>query len=301
MEWYKKTWVCIVFLIFIFPVGLFLLWNYHSNWKKSTKIILTIVMGIFFVGVVGNALFKEYPTELEIMSDTITIDINEEKEIELSVKPENVSYDVIDFISDDNKIVSFKSNEDNDNLKGEIIGLEEGTTTIYIQSKDIKSEKVTVIVEDRKRIEEEKKSANEVMEKISDIGQVTLDSEDIIQDARKSYDELSDESKSYVTNYDILVQAEEEYEELKEEEKQKQELNLNEGNNTDVGKNETQNIDNGNSVNNDNSEIVYWTPKGEKYHVSKGCRTLANSDTIYSGTVAEAQANGKSEKCKVCG
>lgn len=44
--------------------------------------------------------------------------------------------------------------------------------------------------------------------------------------------------------------------------------------------------------------IVYWTPYGEVYHLSRNCRTLARSRTVYSGTRAQS---GKSRACKVCG
>lgn len=301
MEWYRKTWVCIAFLIFIFPVGAFLLWQYHPDWKKTTKIILTVIMGAFFVSVIGSSMAKEYPSRLEILSDDIILDINEEKEVKLFIDPKDIKYDVIEFISDNEDIVSFESNKSNVNLKGNVVGLKEGTTTIYIQSKDVKSEKVTVTVEDSKRIAEEK--ANEVVEKIADIGQVTLDSENKIKTARNTYDSLDEESKKYVNNYDDLVQAEKEYEKLKEE-KEQEEYSTEETASvtTDITENsDNQNEYNGSSDDNENSMTVYWTPDGKKYHVSKGCRTLKNSDTIYSGSVSEAQANGKSEECKVCG
>lgn len=43
---------------------------------------------------------------------------------------------------------------------------------------------------------------------------------------------------------------------------------------------------------------VYWVPSGDVYHVSRNCRTLKRSRTVYSGTIEES---GKSRCCKVCG
>ena len=40
MKWYQKTWVIIAFLIFFFPVGLFLMWKY-TNWDKKVKWSIT--------------------------------------------------------------------------------------------------------------------------------------------------------------------------------------------------------------------------------------------------------------------
>lgn len=52
--WYKSKLAIILLLIFIFPVGAYLMWKY-SGWGKSTKIALSIVMGLFFVLVVYSA------------------------------------------------------------------------------------------------------------------------------------------------------------------------------------------------------------------------------------------------------
>ena len=46
--------------------------------------------------------------------------------------------------------------------------------------------------------------------------------------------------------------------------------------------------------------IVYWTPGGSVYHSTAECPTLARSQNIQSGTVAEAKAAGKDNPCKVC-
>ncbi len=43
---------------------------------------------------------------------------------------------------------------------------------------------------------------------------------------------------------------------------------------------------------------VYWTPSGAVYHVSRGCRSLARSRTVYSGSIA---ASRKSRVCRNCG
>lgn len=45
---YTRTWFIILLLIIFFPVGLFLMWKY-TKWKKFVKIIITIVIGIFFI------------------------------------------------------------------------------------------------------------------------------------------------------------------------------------------------------------------------------------------------------------
>ena len=55
---------------------------------------------------------------------------------------------------------------------------------------------------------EDQKKAQEVMDKIKKIGNVTKDSKQDIRDARKAYDALTDLQKLLVDNYDVLTAAE---------------------------------------------------------------------------------------------
>lgn len=66
-------------------------------------------------------------------------------------------------------------------------------------------------------------TAADVMEKIAAIGEVTLESEGAIAEARNAYDALTDEQKALVTNYGALEKAETDYAELKEAEEAQQE------------------------------------------------------------------------------
>jgi|GEM_PF-1130122 len=57
-------------------------------------------------------------------------------------------------------------------------------------------------------LEAEDAALADVIQKINDIGTVTLDSEDAINAARSAYDKLSDANKAKVTNYSVLTDAE---------------------------------------------------------------------------------------------
>ncbi|MGI6664764.1 MAG: hypothetical protein ACOX3W_05065 [Christensenellaceae bacterium] len=46
------------------------------------------------------------------------------------------------------------------------------------------------------------------------------------------------------------------------------------------------------------ADTVYWTPNGEKYHISKDCSALTRAKEIHSGTIDDI---GTREKCKICG
>jgi flagellar biosynthesis GTPase FlhF len=52
-KWYEKNLAIILFLIFFFPVGLFLMWKY-SKWNKVAKIIISIFFGIVLLANLGG-------------------------------------------------------------------------------------------------------------------------------------------------------------------------------------------------------------------------------------------------------
>jgi len=45
---------------------------------------------------------------------------------------------------------------------------------------------------------------------------------------------------------------------------------------------------------------VYWTQFGRKYHTADDCGALANSETLYKGSVEEAISSGKTDLCAFC-
>lgn len=49
-----------------------------------------------------------------------------------------------------------------------------------------------------------------------------------------------------------------------------------------------------------NSKIVYYTPKGKSYHYDRNCRTLSRSKTILQFTLGEAINSSHSDPCDVC-
>ena len=45
----------------------------------------------------------------------------------------------------------------------------------------------------------------------------------------------------------------------------------------------------------------YWLVKGSVYHVSLDCSYIKGKENLQSGTVQEANANGKTKACSLCG
>ena len=70
----------------------------------------------------------------------------------------------------------------------------------------------------------DQKAADDVMEKINEIGEVTLDSKTAIEAARAAYDALTNDQKTLVENYDVLTAAEAELARLEAEAKYEADL-----------------------------------------------------------------------------
>jgi len=50
-KWYQKPFAVVLFLIFFFPVGLFLMWK-HEVWSKTTR---WIISAVFALAIIANA------------------------------------------------------------------------------------------------------------------------------------------------------------------------------------------------------------------------------------------------------
>ena len=73
---------------------------------------------------------------------------------------------------------------------------------------------VIVCVNNHKQEVADKAAAQEVVELIDSIGEVTVDDKDLLINAMIKYEELTKNQKKYVTNYNELVAAREEYSEI---------------------------------------------------------------------------------------
>ena len=68
-KWYEKSLAIILFLIFFFPVGLFLMWKY-SKWNKVAKIVISILLGLIVIGNMGSKNANQTSTT---KADTATV------------------------------------------------------------------------------------------------------------------------------------------------------------------------------------------------------------------------------------
>ena len=53
-KWYNKTWIVVVALILFAPVGIYAIYK-NTNFSSSTKKILYVIVGIFFINLIIEA------------------------------------------------------------------------------------------------------------------------------------------------------------------------------------------------------------------------------------------------------
>lgn len=152
-KWYQKTGWIIALLILFFPVGLFLMWKY-TNWKKPVKGVVTaLILIIAVMGVSG----EETLDKITLTADTdTTYDINQKVKITASTTPDDYSLSKDDFQCSDGKLKVSDKN---------IIFTtsQAGSYTIWAEHDGIKSNKLTINVEDKAAIA--KKDAEEKAQK----------------------------------------------------------------------------------------------------------------------------------------
>ncbi len=88
----------------------------------------------------------------------------------------------------------------------------QGNRNPYVDYPALLGRAFNVDIDIKEKTNEEK--AQEIMDLISAIGEVTLNSKSKIESARNAYNNASDEVKQLVTNYNVLLQAEEAYQKI---------------------------------------------------------------------------------------
>lgn len=154
-KWYQKTGWIIALLILFFPVGLFLMWKY-TNWKKPVKGIITaLILIIALSGIVSPDKLEQ----ITLNADTEqTYDINQKISIEATTTPSDYELSSSDFKCSGGKITS-----NNQNIS--FIATKDGSYKIWAEHDGIKSNNLTLKVEDKAAIAKQK--AKEEQERLS--------------------------------------------------------------------------------------------------------------------------------------
>lgn len=86
-SWYKQEWFIVLTLIFIFPLGLFVMWRY-SKWPSIAKTIVTVAIVVIALSgttYVGNLKTNNHETQPTVKIDNETEDT--------ANNTENINYD----------------------------------------------------------------------------------------------------------------------------------------------------------------------------------------------------------------
>ena len=86
--WYQKNWFMWIMVVIFFQIGLFLLWKY-SNYKKSTKAIITIVI-IGLIAISGSNPKNQTANPSTAVQETQTKTTDTEKKPDTITKKEEV-------------------------------------------------------------------------------------------------------------------------------------------------------------------------------------------------------------------
>lgn len=269
-KWYQKTGWIIALLILFFPVGLFLMWKY-TNWKKSIKGIITAIILIFALSGIASPDNLE---QITLSADTgQTYDVNKKISIKATTTPTDY-----ELSSDDFKCSGGKINIDKQSIS--FVATKDGSYKIWAEHDGIKSNNLTLKVEDKAAIakqkakEEQKRLAEEKAKKEAEekAAQEKAAQEKAAQEAAAAKAKAEAEAAAQAQ---AQAEAQQQAQAAAQAQAQQQQAQAQQ----------------------QTGEIVYWVPNGQVYHSTQDCPSLGRSSTIYSGTIAQ---RGKSRPCKNC-
>lgn len=259
-KWYQKTGWIIALLILFFPVGLFLIWKY-TNWKKPVKGIITaLILIIALSGIVSPDKLEQ----ITLKADTEqTYDINQKISIEATTTPSDYELSSSDFKCSGGKITS-----NNQNIS--FIATKDGSYKIWAEHDGIKSNNLTLKVEDKAAIAKQK--AKEEQERLAAEKAKKEAEEKAAQEAAEAQAKAEAEAAAQAQ---AQAEAQQQAQATAQAQAQQQQAQAQQ----------------------QAGGTVYWVPNGQVYHSTRDCPSLGRSSTIYSGTIAQS---GKSRPCKNC-
>lgn len=124
-KWYQKTWFIIIMLIFLFPVGLFLMWKY----KKFNKIARYIITGLFalaFVVVLAGGPQETEQQAEQTPDESEVVDVEaEQKEADEALKNAILQFEKEIYVTEEPALLAIE------NYTSQANRLAEGEVSIY--------------------------------------------------------------------------------------------------------------------------------------------------------------------------
>ncbi len=295
MKWYQRTGWILVFLIFFFPVGCYLMWKYRPGWNKWVKWPLTAVFGLWFLAIAATSLTPASSPDSLTLSEAPETPLapGESVTLKLQTAPAKFPLRGLSYIYDPAMIEVEKGAQDDEI----VVTAKEtpGTAAVCAQTSDGEAVSNIVLIDIEDPATAETAQAELDAKIQTAVDEALAESQALLAEKESELSEISG----------LLEETQEELEQTKAELEQTQdELETAEAANSrssgsSSGSQASDSItDNASSQSADtgitNSQTVLITRTGSKYHTHK-----CGNGTYYEATLDEALARGLTpcEKC----
>lgn len=295
MKWYQRTGWILVFLIFFFPVGCYLMWKYRPGWNKWVKWPLTAVFGLWFLIIAIASLAPASSPDSLTLSEAPETPLapGESVTLKLQTAPAKFPLRGLSYIYDPAMIEVEKGAQDDEI----VVTAKEtpGTAAVCAQTSDGEAVSNIVLIDIEDLATAETAQADLDAKIQAAVDEALAESQALLAEKESELSEISG----------LLEETQDELEETKAELEQTQdELETAEAANSrssgsSSGSQASDSItDNTSSQSADtgitNSQTVLITRTGSKYHTHK-----CGNGTYYEATLDEALARGLTpcEKC----
>ena len=295
MKWYQRTGWILVFLIFFFPVGCYLMWKYRPGWNKWVKWPLTAVFGLWFLIIAIASLAPASSPDSLTLSEAPETPLapGESVTLKLQTVPAKFPLRGLSYIYDPAMIEVEKGAQDDEI----VVTAKEtpGTAAVCAQTSDGEAVSNIVLIDIEDPATAETAQAELDAKIQAAVDEALAESQALLAEKESELSEISG----------LLEETQEELEQTKAELEQTQdELETAEAANSrssgsSSGSQASDSItDNASSQSADtgitNSQTVLITRTGSKYHTHK-----CGNGTYYEATLDEALARGL-EPCEKC-
>lgn len=198
-KWYQKNWFVILMLLFVFPVGLFLMW-YFKKWNKPARWIVTIVILLACV-------FAIFDNSEEKDNDIKTSEENKTSDKKEPTSKEDTKDDSKAKVNKEDKKIKEESKNKKDNNKKTTQGSMKSKQKEYVKTVKSYQAQIQIIGDDLVKLSNEIDDNNQITED----GKVILTS--INTQLETATNTINDKSikppKKYKQDHEDLLYADE--------------------------------------------------------------------------------------------
>ena len=295
MKWYQRTGWILVFLIFFFPVGCYLMWKYRPGWNKWVKWPLTAVFGLWFLIIAIASLAPASSPDSLTLSEAPETPLapGESVTLKLQTAPAKFPLRGLSYIYDSAMIEVEKGAQDDEI----VVTAKEtpGTAAVCAQTSDGEAVSNIVLIDIEDPATAETAQAELDAKIQTAVDEALAESQALLAEKES---ELSEISGLLEETQDELEQTKAELEQTQDELETAEAANSRSSGSSSGSQASDSITDNASSQSADtgitNSQTVLITRTGSKYHTHK-----CGNGTYYEATLDEALARGLTpcEKC----